>query len=65
MRIANNPGEHVISFTSDDEEISITHKAKNRKLFVNGVIKILDWLQKTQPKPGLYKMEDVIFGLTR
>lgn len=65
LRIANNPGEHVISFTSDDEEISITHKAKNRKLFVNGVIKILDWLQKTQPKPGLYKMQDVIFGLTR
>lgn len=55
------PGYHKVTFTSDDEEISVTHTAFNRDIFAKGVIKIVDWLSLGVP-PGLYTMDDV-FGV--
>jgi 4-hydroxy-tetrahydrodipicolinate reductase len=58
-RAGNFPGTHEISFTSDDETISITHTVFNRAIFAKGVLKILDWLILSRPPKGLYNMDDV------
>lgn len=60
QRSGNLPGEHEVTFTSVDEMISIKHVVFNRALFASGAIKIIDWLNKTTPTPGIYGMEDVL-----
>ncbi|WP_367680030.1 4-hydroxy-tetrahydrodipicolinate reductase [Buchnera aphidicola] len=51
-------GEHTIMFASSGERIEITHKASNRALFANGVIKALKWILKKDI--GYFNMEDVL-----
>ncbi|WP_343152955.1 4-hydroxy-tetrahydrodipicolinate reductase [Buchnera aphidicola] len=51
-------GEHTIMFASLGERVEITHKATNRTLFVNGVIKALLWIKKKDI--GYFNMEDVL-----
>ena len=60
QRSGNLPGEHEVTFTSVDEMISIKHVVFNRALFASGAIKVLDWLNKATPAPGIYSMEDVL-----
>jgi len=53
-------GDHTVIFAGDGERIEISHKATSRQLFVNGVMKIISWVEKGQ-KPGkLYDMDDVL-----
>lgn len=59
-RTGNLPGEHEVSFVSSDEMISIKHVAFDRTLFANGAVKIIEWIDKTQPEAGLYTMENII-----
>ena len=51
-------GEHSIRFISDDDEIILNHKAKNRSIFVNGAIIATKWIAKQ--KPGLYYMKNIL-----
>ena len=51
-------GEHRVTFSLDNEEIEITHRATNRRLFSQGAIKAAHWL--ANKKPGLYSMDDVL-----
>lgn len=60
QRSGNLPGEHEVTFTSSDEMISIKHVVFNRALFATGAIRIIDWVNKTTPTPGIYSMEDVL-----
>lgn len=53
-------GEHEVTFTSENEMISITHRAFNRKIFANGALRIVDWFIDKNPKNGIYHMEDVM-----
>jgi 4-hydroxy-tetrahydrodipicolinate reductase len=57
-RGGQSPGEHTISFLSDEESISITHRSFSRQLFVKGALKAAHWVVN-QP-PGLYSMADVL-----
>lgn len=51
-------GEHDVIFAGDDEVITISHQATDRKVFANGAIKAAEYL--CGKKPGLYNMTDVI-----
>lgn len=53
-------GEHEIRFLSDNEEISITHRALDRRVFALGALTAAQWL--VGQDPGLYSMRDVIGG---
>ncbi len=56
-RIENVPGTHEVSFSSDVDELTLTHKAKNRKGFALGAVIAAEWLQN---KKGLFTMSDVL-----
>ena len=49
-------GEHIVSFTSDQESIKIHHIAHNKEIFAKGAIKAINWI--TNQKAGLYTMND-------
>lgn len=52
-------GEHAVTFTSLEEQITIKHTAFDRALFAKGALKCVEWLSQTQ-KPGLYTIFDVL-----
>jgi len=62
-RTGTVPGTHSITFTSPggDEEITLTHRAVDRKLFAVSAVKVAAWLAKQ--KPGFYNMEDFVRGI--
>lgn len=49
-------GDHTVFFALDDEQIEITHKAKDRGLFAKGALYAARWLNGK--KPGFYSMQD-------
>lgn len=51
-------GEHTIIFASKGERVEISHKASNRTLFANGVLRALNWILRKND--GYYNMEDVL-----
>lgn len=51
-------GEHDVVFASDNERLTISHRAENRGLFAAGAVKAALWLGKA--KPGRYAMTDVL-----
>lgn len=59
-RSGSTIGEHQVTFASEDEEITIKHVALNRSLFAHGALRILQWLENTQTRPGIYSMQDVL-----
>ena len=55
-------GEHTVRFLSDLEEITISHRAFDRKIFANGALAAAEWMI-TNGKlrtAGLYSMQDVV-----
>ncbi len=51
-------GEHTLLFTSANEQITLTHRAFDRRSFASGAVRAALW---TAGKlPGLYGMEDVL-----
>jgi 4-hydroxy-tetrahydrodipicolinate reductase len=51
-------GEHEVLFTSADEQITLTHRAFDRRIFATGAVRAAGWLSGRAP--GLYGMEDVL-----
>ena len=56
-RIPNVPGTHTVSYSTPLESIEITHVAKDRSVFAQGVVKVAEWIHK---KKGIYTMSDFI-----
>ncbi|MBB2189302.1 4-hydroxy-tetrahydrodipicolinate reductase [Gluconacetobacter azotocaptans] len=54
-------GEHTLLFTSATEQIALTHRAFDRRVFATGAVRAAWWVRDRPP--GLYTMEDVL-GLT-
>lgn len=52
-------GEHEVTFTSLEEQITIKHTAFDRALFAKGALKCVEWLSQAQ-KPGCYTIFDVL-----
>ncbi|AHK63346.1 4-hydroxy-tetrahydrodipicolinate reductase [Chlamydia avium] len=57
LRVGNVPGEHEVTFVSDQEQITIRHTVFSREVFAKGVLRILDWLRIESPGPGYYGIE--------
>ncbi|MCI5047922.1 MAG: 4-hydroxy-tetrahydrodipicolinate reductase [Aquisalinus sp.] len=51
-------GDHQVLFGSEDEIITLSHRATDRSLFARGALTAAKWV-KAQ-KPGLYSMRDVL-----
>lgn len=51
-------GDHDIKFISDEEIVSISHRALDRALFAKGALRAAEWA--VSQKPGLYNMRDVL-----
>lgn len=54
-------GEHSVLFASEDEVITLSHSARDRRLFARGAVAAALWL--AGKPPGAYGMDDVL-GLT-
>ena len=53
-------GEHTVSFYGEDETVEITHIAQSRRIFAAGALAACHALAGR--KPGLYTLDDVLFG---
>ncbi|ANZ22376.1 4-hydroxy-tetrahydrodipicolinate reductase [Buchnera aphidicola (Diuraphis noxia)] len=58
IRAGDIVGKHTVMFSSDGEEIKITHTAFNRASFAKGAIKSAIWVHEKQN--GLFNMMDVL-----
>ena len=56
-REGNNPGEHTVSITLENEIIELTHRAEDRSIFALGALKGAEWL--IERSAGLYSMGDI------
>jgi len=56
-REENVPGFHQITYSSDIDEISISHNAKNRNGFTQGAIMAAEWVKD---KKGIFTMNDLL-----
>ena len=53
-------GEHSVYFFGQMEEIELRHRADSREIFARGALRAAAFA--VDAKPGLYDMEDVLFG---
>ena len=53
-------GEHSVHFFGQMEEIELRHRADSREIFARGALRAARFA--VQARPGLYDMEDVLFG---
>ncbi|WP_428390445.1 4-hydroxy-tetrahydrodipicolinate reductase [Lichenicoccus sp.] len=51
-------GEHTLLFTAASEQISLTHRAFDRRVFATGAVRAALWTAGRPP--GLYGMQDVL-----
>ncbi len=56
-RIDEVPGTHTVTYSSDIDEISITHIAHNRKGFALGAVIAAEWIIG---KKGIFGMDDLM-----
>jgi 4-hydroxy-tetrahydrodipicolinate reductase len=55
-------GEHTVTYFGAGEQVSITHRATNRDVFVLGALRAARWACAPNRQPGLYSMGDVLRG---
>lgn len=53
-------GEHSVHLFGQLEEIELRHRADSREIFARGALRAAEFA--VSAKPGLYDMEDVLFG---
>ena len=51
------PGTHVINYMAEEDEITIIHKAHNRRGFATGAFNAALWIQG---RKGIFQMKDVL-----
>ena len=57
VRKGNVAGKHSVSFSSENEIITFTHEALDRRIFAKGAIFAAEWIV-SKPR-GFYSMRDV------
>lgn len=57
-RAGDEKGTHTISFFSEDEELTLTHRVNNRTVFAKGALLAAHFMAR-QKKPGLFSFQDV------
>lgn len=58
LRGGSVPGDHDVIFAGEDEQLILSHKAGNRRIFARGAVKAAQWLSKQEP--GRYDMADML-----
>lgn len=58
MRMGSVVGEHEVHFTSDEESLTVRHRAFSRDTFARGAIRAARWVVGRSPQ--LYAMQDVL-----
>ena len=53
-------GQHTVHFFGVDEELSLTHTAASRQIFVNGALHMARRLR--QMPRGRWELQDILFG---
>ena len=53
-------GEHSLRFFGWMEELELRHRADSREIFAQGALRAAAFAREAEP--GLYDMEDVLFG---
>jgi 4-hydroxy-tetrahydrodipicolinate reductase len=57
IRIGEVPGTHIVFYTSESDEIKISHEAYSRKGFAEGAVQAAVWLVG---KKGVFGMKDML-----
>ncbi len=57
VRTGSVPGTHELIFDGTFEQLSLTHEARDRRVFAEGALKAADWLID---KRGVFTMRDVL-----
>lgn len=63
LRIGDTVGEHSVQFGNLGETITLGHSAHSRDTFAVGALRAAKWI--ADRAPGLYDMQDVLFGERR
>ena len=58
MRAGGIVGEHAVTFAAEDEILTFSHSARDRRLFARGAVEAAVWVVGREP--GLYDMRDVL-----
>lgn len=57
-RVGDEKGTHTISFFSDDEELTLSHRVNHRRVFAKGALLAARFIA-SQKKAGLYSFQDM------
>lgn len=60
LRGGTMAGEHSVHFFGPMEELELRHRADSREIFARGALRAAEFAAGA--KPGLYGMDDVLFG---
>jgi 4-hydroxy-tetrahydrodipicolinate reductase len=63
LRLGDVVGQHDIHFCTLGETVTLRHVAHTRDTFVYGALRAAEWIAARPP--GLYSMQDVLFGLEK
>lgn len=55
-RVGEAIGEHTVFYRSNEDEISVTHRAENRDAFAHGALKAAKWLLRNK---GFYEFSTI------
>lgn len=58
LRGGSVAGDHTVHFLGDDERLSLSHLAENRRIFAKGAVRAAQWL--VGKAPGRYTMPQVL-----
>lgn len=59
-RVGEAIGEHNVTFSSNEDSLSIVHRANNRVGFATGAVKAAIWLLKN---PGIYNISEIFMKI--
>ena len=59
VRVGHVPGTHALVFDAPFEQVTLTHEARDRRVFAEGALVAARWLA-SQPAAGVYTMQDVL-----
>jgi 4-hydroxy-tetrahydrodipicolinate reductase len=58
------PGTHALVFDAPFEQVTLTHQARDRRVFAEGALAAARWLASAPPG-AVYTMHDVLAGGAR
>jgi 4-hydroxy-tetrahydrodipicolinate reductase len=59
VRTGSVPGVHQLTFDAPFEQISLTHTARDRRVFAEGALRAAEWLI-AKKREGVFTMQDVL-----